>query len=161
MKGSVIISALKKKFGVSTDRALADRLSVSTQAILNWKNRRTVTARQLAGLVHSAGRAGASNFQLNAIRPLVEFFRIEKCQSQGGANYQVFSGKDTGGRDHPYRTGLKSELKKHCGVYVFFDSRGQAIYTGKARRQKLWNELNLAFNRDRGEVQKIKRVVTR
>jgi hypothetical protein len=41
---------------------------------------------------------------------------------------------------------------------VFFDSRGQAIYTGKARRQNLWKEMNLAFNRNRGEIQKIKRV---
>jgi len=50
------------------------------------------------------------------------------------------------------------ELASSKGIYIFFDSRGQAIYTGKAHRQTLWKEMNLAFNRDRGEVQKIKRV---
>jgi hypothetical protein len=44
-------------------------------------------------------------------------------------------------------------------VYLFFDSRGQAIYAGRARKQTLWKEVNLAFNRARGEVQKIKRVI--
>ncbi len=58
----------------------------------------------------------------------------------------------------PYRIGLKDELSEHHGVYIFFDSRGQAIYTGKARRQTLWKEINLAFNRRRGDVQKMKRV---
>jgi hypothetical protein len=158
LNGSVVISALKTKLKVSTDRALAARLNLSTQAILNWKKRSSVTPRQIAGLIHAAGRAGASNFQLNAIKPLVEFFRIEKCQLRGGDNYHVLSSKDAKEKEHPYRAGLKSELKKHYGVYIFFDSRGQAIYTGKARRQRLWNELNAAFNRDRGEVQKIKRV---
>jgi hypothetical protein len=40
----------------------------------------------------------------------------------------------------------------------FFDSRGQAIYVGKAEGQDLWKEVNLAFNRERGELQSIKRV---
>jgi hypothetical protein len=41
---------------------------------------------------------------------------------------------------------------------VFFDSSGRAIYAGKARKQKLWKELNLAFNRRRNDLQTIKRV---
>jgi hypothetical protein len=43
-------------------------------------------------------------------------------------------------------------------VYVFFDSRGQAIYAGKAKRQTLWKEMTAAFNRARDSVQRIKRV---
>jgi hypothetical protein len=70
----------------------------------------------------------------------------------------VFSAKDDSGGDHPYRAGLKDELLEHHGVYVFFDSRGQAIYTGKARRLSLWKEINSAYNRQRGDVQRIKRV---
>ena len=70
----------------------------------------------------------------------------------------MFNVVDGANGQHPYRSGLKAELSKYHGVYVFFDSRGQAIYAGKARRQKLWKEINLAFNRDRGEVQKIRRV---
>ena len=135
MKGNLVIFALKKKLRVNTDRALADRLGTSVPAIQLWKNRPKVTPRQIAELVQRANRAGARNFQANVIRPHVEFFRIEKCESKHGANYEVFSGKDANGEDHPYRVGLKDELAQHYGVYVFFDSRGQAIYTGKARRQ--------------------------
>ena len=60
--------------------------------------------------------------------------------------------------DTPISMDLRNELEKHHGVYVFFDSRGQAIYTGKARKQSLWKELTNAFNRKRGQIQKIWRV---
>jgi hypothetical protein len=158
MRGSVVISAFKKRFRLTTDRALAERLGITVQAIQNWKNRKIVTPRQLAGLVQSAGKAGARHFQVTAIRPLVEFCRVEKSESKHGINYEVFDRRDTAGKLHPYRNGLKEELDVHHGVYIFFDSRGRAIYAGKARRQTLWREANLAFNRARGAVQKIKRV---
>lgn len=158
MNGQEVITAIKRKFRVNTDASLAIKLGISVPAIQLWKNRDKITPRQVAELVHRANRAGAANLQANAIRPLVEFFRIEKCESKRGACYQVFDTSDGNGGEHPYRTGLRDELDEHCGVYVFFDSRGQAIYAGKARRQTLWKEINLSFNRDRGEVQKIKRV---
>lgn len=157
MKGTAVVSGLKAKFKVSTDRALAKQLGVTAQAIQNWKNRETVTERQVCGLIHSASRAGATNLQTKVIRPLVEFFRIERCESPQGVKYEMFSVNE-GRAEHPYRAGLRAELDNQYGVYMFFDSRGQAIYTGKARRQTLWKEMNLAFNRERGAIQKIKRV---
>jgi len=69
----------------------------------------------------------------------------------------LFSSKDPNDKDHPYRSGLKHELDHAKGVYIFFDSRGQAIYVGQAK-QNLWKEMNIAFNRKRESVQKIKRV---
>ena len=158
MKGIEVIEALRKKFRVTTDRALAARLGNTVAAISNWKRRRVVTPRQIAGLVGSASSASASASQKTAIRPLVEFFRIEKYKTSGGANYAVFDAHSGNGGRHPYLEGLRKELGAHHGVYIFFDSRGEAIYTGKARRQSLWREMNLAFNRKRGAVQKIKRV---
>jgi hypothetical protein len=158
MRGSLVVTALKKKFRASTDNALATRLGITAQSVQNWKNRKKVTARQIAGLTHSANKAGAVHVQKNGIRPLVEFFRIDRCESAYGAKWEVLSIYDDDDREHPYRSGLRAELDGHHGVYVFFDSRGQAIYTGKARKQTLWKEINLAYNRDRGEVQKIKRV---
>jgi hypothetical protein len=163
MNGNDVIAAIKRKLRLRTDQNLSARIGISVPAIQQWKHRKKVTPRQFAEMVHRASLAGASNLQANAICPIVEFFRINKCSSRGGAGFEVFAekdGKDKNGNTviHPYRNGLKEELKKHFGVYVFFDSRGQAIYAGKARQQKLWKEINLAFNRDRGEVQKIKRV---
>lgn len=157
MKGSEVIDTLKRKFKVTTDLELSEHLGISVQSIQNWKNCQSITERRLAGLVYSASRAGACNLQMNAIRPLVEFFRIERCDSKQGAIYELF-GVVTENGNHPYLEGLRKELQSHHGVYVFFDSRGQAIYTGKARRQTLWKEMNDAFNRERGEVQKIRRV---
>ena len=35
------------------------------------------------------------------------------------------------------------------GLYVFYDSRGKALYVGQTQKQNIWKEMNLAFNRDR------------
>lgn len=152
MKGGPLIASLKKKFRVSTDATLAKHLGVSPPAIQVWKKRNSVTLRQVANLVHKA------SFQSSVIRPVVEFFPIKKVETKRATAFEVFDPVHADGKEHPYRRGLKNELLEHHGVYVFFDSRGQVIYVGKARRQKLWKELNLAFNRDRGEVQSIYRV---
>jgi hypothetical protein len=153
-EGLQLVDALKKKFGLSSDRALASHLGITTAGLQLWKKRTTITSRQLASLVGAAYLAGEAGIQATAIRPLVEFFKLEKCASRQGAKYELFAAD----KSHPYLTGLKDELTSHHGVYVFFDSRGHAIYAGKARRQNLWREMTLAFNRNRGEVQGVKRV---
>lgn len=158
MTGLQVIHALKKKFKADTDAALAAKLGITTQGIQNWKKRRKPTAANIARLTHTAQNAGARLLQASAIRPLVEFFPISKTLvRETSANYQVFSHLDKG-QVHPYRKGLKDELLEHKGVYIFFDSRGQAIYAGRTSQQSLWKEINLVFNRDRDTVQKIKRV---
>jgi len=158
MKGAVIIATLKKKLRLKTDKDLSEKLGMSFPSVQAWKRRPAVTSRQLAELVFRANRAGADNLQKRAIQPIVEFFEIEGADSKQKAGYEIFDVKELDGKVHPYRSGLKAQLLDHRGVYVFFDSRGQAIYTGKARRQSLWKEINLAYNRKRGDVQKIKRV---
>lgn len=158
MKGNDVIIALKKKLRVNTYIALADKLGITAQAVQNWKKCRSVTPRQFVGLVESARKSGAIEFQVNAIRPLVEFYPINKCDSKQGAKYELFDIKTEDGNNHQYRAGLRKDLSSSIGIYIFFDSSGRAIYTGKARQQTLWKEMNNAFNRARGAVQKIKRV---
>lgn len=158
MKGADLIDGLKKKLKVKTDKQLAGLLGNSVPALQNWKKRSKVTERQLVGLIASVRKSAAKALQQTAIRPLVEFFRIEKKQSSSGTKYEIFAVANDGEHNHPYLQGLRTELESHHGVYIFFDSSGQAIYTGKARRQHLWKEVNLAFNRSRGELQKIRRV---
>src|SRR5271165_4330758 len=156
MDGERALIALKKKFRVKTNRDLAAHLGVTEVSIQNWKNRRSVSTRQFAGLVFKAATAATKNFQMTAIRPLVEFFKIRPTVSPQGAKYKLLDVNDGAGKPHPYRSGLKHELDSYHGVYVFFDSRGQAIYAGKAKRQTLWKEMTAAFNRNRDSVQKIK-----
>lgn len=158
MTGKAAIDALKKKFKVSTDRALATRLGMTGQAIQDWKKRTRVSSDDLARVAFRARKAGAAHSQRSAIRPFVEFFEIDACEVGRGSKCVLFDTLDENDRKHPYLHGLKEELDAHHGVYIFFDSRGQAIYAGKARRQSLWKEMNLAFNRERGEIQSIKRV---
>lgn len=153
-EGLQLVEALKAKFNQTTDRGLASYLGITTAGLQLWKKRTTVTSRQLATLMKAVYAAGEASIESTAIRPLVEFFKLDKCLSKQGAKYELFATDKT----HPYLTGLRDELSKHHGVYVFFDSRGHAIYAGKARRQHLWREMTLAFNRDRGEVQAVKRV---
>ena len=158
MKGIEVIEALKRKLDLSTDRELSNRLGITGHAIHNWKVRRTVTARQVVGLLNRAIIASAKSTHSTAIRPLVEFFPIERCPSRQGARFEIFATRDGEGDVRPYYKGLRDELEGKHGEYIFFDSRGQAIYAGKARRQNLWKEIKLAFNRERGDVQNIRRV---
>lgn len=158
MKGNEVILALKRKFHLKTDRALAQRLGRTTMSIHTWKKLSQISPRQVAELVYRANRAGTVRAHTTAIRPLVEFFQLSKIKSRGGAKYELFNHKTDNGTKHPYLDGLRNELLAHHGVYVFFDSRGQVIYAGKARQQNLWNELTNAFNRKRGDLQKIRRV---
>ena len=51
---------------------------------------------------------------------------------------------------------MKDYLANSHGVYIFYDSRGSALYVGKAVKQSLWHEINNAFNRDR-DLQKVVR----
>jgi hypothetical protein len=159
LKGRDLIRQLKTKFRVQTDAELARQIGVSIPNLQVWKNRQSdLTCRQIAELTSKAHRAGQAHVRSTAIRPIVEFFPINKVESRGGAKYEVFSTKTERADDHPYLGGLRAELQGSHGLYIFFDSRGQAIYVGKAEGQDLWKEVNLAFNRERGELQSIKRV---
>ncbi|HEX5339104.1 MAG TPA: hypothetical protein VFW53_11765, partial [Gallionella sp.] len=44
-------------------------------------------------------------------------------------------------------------LESAKGIYVFFDSIGNAIYVGKTERQNIWKEMTSAFNRERSNHQ--------
>lgn len=157
MNGNSVIESLQRSLNCPTIRALAKKLGLSEQVIRNWSNRDSVTPRQVAHLVKKAIQSSLVSTHAQALRPLVEFFPIAKVRSRGGAKFELFSVKDGRGI-HPYLGGLRNELESSHGIYIFFDSRGQAIYAGKARRTNLWGEMTSAFNRERDSVQTIKRV---
>src|ERR1035437_8183307 len=121
MKGSDVISALKTKLKASTNRALAKRIGVTSQAIFNWNNRKTITPRQIAGLINRSIGAGASDLRTNAIRPLVEFFRVEWRDSDAREKPTLFRLTEKDGKRYPYLVGLRDELNKAHGIYIFFD----------------------------------------
>lgn len=139
-----------------TDRVLSQTLGVTQPALQGYRGKE-LTVKQVANLIEKSAKRAENDLADRAVVPIVEFLPLNRCQTAQGKSWQIFSVRD-GNQKHPYWNGLKLVLEKSHGVYVFHDSRGRAIYAGKAHKLSLWTELNNAFNRDRGEVQSIKRV---
>jgi hypothetical protein len=78
-----------------------------------------------------------------AIRPIVEFFPIERVRSKKGARWEFFDSSTPDGKK------LRAELSAAHGLYVFYNSQCRAIYLGKARRMNFWFEAKSAYNRER------------
>lgn len=140
-----------------SDSVLAKHLGVTQPQLKNYRGKE-LTPKQVVNLVEKYARSSQLELVDNTVVPIVEFLHIDPVESKRGASWQIFWTVDADGNEHPYYAGLKDRLDERHGVYVFHDSRGRAIYAGKAQRQSLWSEMNKAFNRDRGEVQNIKRV---
>lgn len=163
MKGSELIEQVRRSIATDdyptpTDRAVAIHLGVSGTTLANWRARETVTSRQMAGLLTSAAKASRQRALAEATRPVVEFFQIRRASIGSGDTYRIFDA-GRGGDEHPYLSGLKRELETRKGIYVFYDSRGRGLYVGKTKAQTLWQEINLAYNRDRDpRLQSILRV---
>ena len=139
------------------DSVLAREIGVTQPALANYRKDK-VTARQVVNLMEKYAKRMQEQVISTAISPIVEFFPLDPVESGRGKSWQIFPIKDDRDRVHPFLSGLRERLEAAHGIYVFHDSRGRAIYAGKARKQSLWKEMNLAYNRDRGEIQSIKRV---
>lgn len=85
-----------------------------------------------------------------AIRPIVEFFPVYAEESDRDSDrLALFAERDEDGEKHPYFAGVKAALSEAQGVYIFYDSRGRALYAGRTTDQNLWVEITNAYNRDR------------
>lgn len=153
--GPAVVSAIKKKFDLTTDVQLVEKLGISTQRLQYWKKDEALTAKLIAEAVHGAFNASQRITETSSILFLVEFFPISKLEVGKAGKFEMFSVSDP--QRQSYMAGLRKELDRAKGVYVFYDSRGQAIYVGRTTQQTLWAEMTNAFNRER-DVQLIKRV---
>jgi len=152
MKAKLLLDELARKLKTTSQVSLASALGVSVQTLHRWKTQNlSLTPRQIANAISKSNNAAIKKSQRRTIQPIVEFFPIEACESTQGVSSQVFK---SGNGENLYRNGLKENLEQSNGIYIFYDSRGKALYAGKAKKQSLWKEMNLAFNRER-ELQKI------
>jgi len=151
LKSKELIAALTKKLGTTSKRELAKTLGITEQTLHAWqRTEEDLSPLQLANALSKARDAAVAKSQLQTIRPIVEIFPIKATKRK--VAWDVFRGEsDSSG----YEQGLKHALQSVNGIYVFYDSRGDALYAGKAKLQPIWKEMNLAFNRKRGEVQAI------
>jgi hypothetical protein len=155
MRAEDLIQELKRKLGVDTYRAIARFLGMSEIALANWrKMKQPLTPRRVANAIVAARQRAVREAQGRTIRPIVEFFPLDVVESAQGVKYELFP---TGGDANPLHRGLRDQLKLAKGIYIFYDSRGRALYVGQAKGQSLWNEMKNAFNRDRA-TQRVYRV---
>lgn len=163
MTGAELLEAFAKQArsrrGITNlpDAELARELGISVAMLRAYRDK-DLTATQAATLIEKHGRAAERRLTASAIVPIVEFFELNATWTAQGKTCNLFSPKDEEtGKENRYLTGVRKRLSEAHGIYIFHDSRGRAIYAGKAAEQNLWKEMNNAFNRDRGEVQNIKR----
>jgi hypothetical protein len=149
MNASELVQYLEEKLGAVSNQELAAMLGITPSVLSVWRRpSTTLTPLQVANAIVKSQHAAKADVHSHAIRPIVEFFpiyavttgRLEKQQA-------VFTtGKEAG----KHLIGLKRELENaKSGLYIFYDSRGKALYAGQTQRQNIWKEMNLAFNRDR------------
>ncbi len=155
MNANELLAALSRKIGSGKRKDLAQFLGVSQMALYNWeRKKKPLTPNQIANAVVKAERAAFKRARTQVLRPIAEFFPLEVTRSRQGIKFELFATDDT---SSAYRTGLRKVLQTTRGVYLFYDSRGRALYAGKAKQQPLWREMKNAFNRDR-DTQKLYRV---
>lgn len=164
MKGGDLLSALRRFFSEQnqtdtiSDSALANAIGQTQANVAQWKTRAgDITPRQIVNLLRSYGETVEAKLAKSSISPVVEFFEIDRCESKRGAKYEIFSTKDDKDVVNSYRSGIREILSRTKGLYIFYDSRGRALYAGRTTKQFLWNEINSAYNRNRGkDLQSIK-----
>jgi hypothetical protein len=155
LKAKDLIPELKRRLGLETNRALARALGMSEVALFHWMTlKKPLTPRRVANAIYKARQSAIKQSQLLTIRPIVELFPLDTVESSSGLKFELFPTARGGTR---LNKELREQLSKSHGIYIFYDSRGRAMYVGKAKKQSLWTELKFAFNRDR-TTQKVFRV---
>lgn len=147
------VDSLHEKLSISATNQLARTLGLSVGTLGNWTTH-GVTGRKLADGFIKAQRRAVLSAHARAIAPIVEYYQLAPDRKTRGGHAKLFPTGRTASKIHRR---LKDELDSAHGIYIFYDSRGRALYVGKAQRLTLWTEMNNAFNRSR-ETQKVYRV---
>lgn len=144
MEPKKLLSVIKQKLNLKTDRQLASAIGITHQTLIRWKNNGDkLDANQIAKIVKKAIERGKGDARKYSIKPIVEYYPIDLTKSKRGAKWEIF--KMTGSREKK----IKDILVKAHGIYVFYNSQCNAIYIGKAKERNLWGEMKNAFNRAR------------
>ena len=167
-----LITKLKNYFNTPKNIQLADILAISNKKRDSWnsristwpKNPKPFSDTEIFNLVKDATDAAVKRereeLHKNFLIPIVEYFPIEKVQLR--KQYEIFStGDESLQRNRKMRKDLENTK---AGIYIFYDSRGRAIYVGQTGGQErrntntLWSEMKIAFNRKPNEIQKLYRI---
>lgn len=153
MTGNEIIDLLRKSIARSgpdrpTDQSVANFLGLTAAGFAKLQKRQEVSGENAVSLMISAAKAARTRAYAETIRPIVEFFPCNREPVATGNDRQILDAGTGRDRDRNNQI-LKKELETCRGVYIFYDSAGSAIYVGGSKRNSLWAEINLAYNRAR------------
>lgn len=154
VRGEDLLPAVKRKLSIESRKDLESTLAIT---LSNWENQsRGLSPNQIANAISASRAAARAESHSSLIRPIVEFFPLNVVESPQGTHYELFATKASNGASRQQEE-LRAELAQRKGIYIFYDSRGKAIYAGKAHKRTLWAELKNVFNRPR-ESQSVYRV---
>lgn len=148
MKYNELFTEIKSKNKISSDKELASFLGITQATLISHrKSKANLTPKNISRLLTKHSMAQTAHSFSAAIRPIVEHYPIKKCESKQGVKWEILPTRNANSREAK----IRNYLTKSIGIYFFYDSMGQVIYNGKTISQNLWKEINLAFNRDRGQ----------
>jgi hypothetical protein len=134
LDGNEFISALKKLNNKITDKEISETLGLTQPALNSWK-KNGITIRSLASVINKSKVAHTKNL----ITPITEFREIRRTYTSHKINYEIMD------KSTDVAKKVKLHLDNCNGIYIFHDSRGNAVYVGKAKSQTLWKEMNSVF----------------
>ncbi|WP_426212283.1 hypothetical protein [Massilia sp. TWP1-3-3] len=154
MKSSELLRHLEKKMNKDREQNLSEVelsgiLGIPLPTLSHWRKDTTIlTALQAANVITRAQRTARHHVHAHAVKAIVEFFPIDAVPVGRDENrLDVF---DTSADAGKHLLGLRDILcAAKSGLYIFYDTRGKALYAGQTKKQDIWKEMNLAFNRDR------------
>lgn len=136
-----IITYIQDKLEIETASEAYGYLGITPVTGMKYNKKKDLSNSDVWHLIKKARRTGIKA----SIQVITEYYPITLTPLRN--NHDFIDVK--GDRNH---SELKKELENSCGVYVFYNSSGKAIYIGKAVKQNLYKEMRSAFNRPRNET---------
>lgn len=135
---SKIIDVLQETYQCS-GKDLAKYLGLSYRKITNWKQNGACQKGNVESLLNAIVKHAIKNSYI----PIAELKAIKSVRK--GNSFEI-------GIRLSQKLMQKIQVACSGGIYIFYDSRGKAIYAGQSKKsssQSLWKEMNAAFKRKR------------
>ena len=133
MNGADFIDEIEKRFNISTDAELADRLGYTPPNIVQLRRNENILPALAIKIMTKLSEYNLRE-KVSLISPIVEFFPIDRMDDS--ASFINLENDD--------RKELKKVLMNAIGICAFYNSEMEIIYVGKTKL-KLWNEMLNAY----------------
>jgi hypothetical protein len=148
MKAVELIEAIKRSYPeIQNDSQVANLLGLTAGRLSQLRSKNgAITPRQVVSVFKRIAKNSEKTAFDNCIKPVVEFYPVDCTASRGDSSWEIIPSNKN---KNPRQSSLRSYLESAKGIYFFYNSEGEVIYSGKTEKQSLWKEMNVAFNRER------------